>query len=318
MKLLTTQPVLRKQSGVMLTSPTSQPPKPLGKPRATWLTIRHAFTLVELLVVIAIIGVLIGLAVPAMQNMREISRRSNCQFNLSELSLALSAYQSQQTHFPIGTLADEGPIRSIPEGYHHNWIEALLPMMDLKPIARVIDTDVSVYHANNDQVRSVRMPRLLCPSAAGVRENTTCYAGIHASTETPIDASNEGVFILNRPITPDEITDGLSYTLFVGEKLSRQEEDFGWISGTNSSLRNAGHGINEELTRIRGVRDPDEIIPPTYVGGIVSDHPSGSHLLMGSGEIRFASDKMDTKILRQMAARADGEIPLELKSDQPL
>jgi hypothetical protein len=271
---------------------------------------------VELLVVIAIIGVLIGLAVPAMQNMREISRRSNCQFNLSELSLALSA--SQQTHFPIGTLADEGPIRSIPEGYHHNWIAALLPMMDLKPIAQVIDTDVSVYHAKNDQVRSVRMPRLLCPSASGVRENTTCYAGIHASTEIPIDVTNDGVFVLNQSVAPEDITDGLSYTLFVGEKLSRYEDDFGWISGTNSSLRNAGHGINDELTRIRGAQDPDEIIPPTYVGGIVSDHPSGAHLLMGSGEIRFVSDQMDTKILQQMAARSDGEIPSELKSDQPL
>ncbi len=40
------------------------------------------FTLVELLVVIAIIGVLMGMSVPAMQNMREMSRRSNCEQNL--------------------------------------------------------------------------------------------------------------------------------------------------------------------------------------------------------------------------------------------
>lgn len=276
------------------------------------------FTLVELLVVIAIIGVLTGLAVPAMQNMREISRRSNCQYNLSELSLALSAYQTQQAHFPIGTIASEGPIRSIPEGYHHNWIEALLPMMDLKPIEQAIDTKVSVYHAKNDQVRSIRIPRLLCPSAATVRDNTTCYAGIHASTEMAIDEDNDGVFLLNRSITPDDITDGLSYTLFVAEKLSRFEDDFGWISGTNSSLRNAGHGINEELISLRGPVDVDAIVPPTYVGGINSDHPGGAHLLMGSGEIKFASDSMDTKVLEQRASRADGELPLEFKSDQPL
>ena len=50
------------------------------------------FTLVKLLVVIAIIGVLLGMSVPAMQNMREMSRRSNCEQNLTQLSLALSAY----------------------------------------------------------------------------------------------------------------------------------------------------------------------------------------------------------------------------------
>ena len=279
---------------------------------------RFGFTLVELLVVIAIIGVLTGLAVPAMQNMREISRRSNCQYNLSQLSLALSAYQSQQTHFPIGTVADQGPIRSIAEGYHHNWIGAILPMMDLESVQQAIDTDVSVYDSKNDRVRSLRIPRLLCPSATSVRDNTTCYAGIHSSTETAIDEDNDGVFLLNKAIGPDDITDGLSYTLFVGEKLSRFESDLGWISGTNSSLRNTGHGINGSGQGIHDVVDPDAIVPPAYVGGIVSDHPDGAHLLMGSGEIRFASESMDAKILSQMASRADGEVPLELKSDQPL
>jgi prepilin-type N-terminal cleavage/methylation domain-containing protein len=281
-------------------------------------TLSLGFTLVELLVVIAIIGVLTGLAVPAMQNMREISRRSNCQYNLSELSLALSAYQTQQSHFPIGTIANEGPIRNIAEGYHHNWIEALLPMMDLDPIHQAIDTEVSVYHANNDRVRSVRIARLLCPSATAIRDNTTCYAAIHASNETAIDQDNDGVFFLNRSVTPDEITDGLSYTLFIGEKVSRFEHDLGWISGTNSSLRNAGHRINEERLSVRGPIDEDAIIPPTYVGGIISDHPSGAHLLMGSGEIKFASESMDTEVLRQMASRSDGELPLEWQSNQPL
>ncbi len=294
------------------------PNTPLPKRRSHPVGNCFGFTLVELLVVIAIIGVLTGLAVPAMQNMREISRRSNCQYNLSELSLALSAYQAQQGHFPIGTLASEGPIRNIPEGYHHNWLAALLPMMDLKPVEQVIDTSVSVYHAKNDQVRSIRIPRLLCPSATGIRENTTCYAGIHGSTETPIDQDNDGVFLLNRAISPDEVTDGLGYTLFVAEKLSRFEDDLGWISGTNSSLRNAGHGINEEFNSIHGAVDADVIIPPTYVGGIVSDHPGGSHLLMGGGEIKFASETMDTEVLAQMASRDDGELPIEFKSDQPL
>ncbi|MDA8744489.1 DUF1559 domain-containing protein [Rubripirellula amarantea] len=267
------------------------------------------FTLVELLVVIAIIGVLMGMAVPAMQNMRELSRRSNCQYNLAELSLAISAYDARHGHLPAGTVNDSAPIRSVAEGFHHNWISGLLETMDAQPIDQAVDRSVSVYDVKNTPVRMLRMPRLLCPSASVIRENTTCYAGIHASTETPIDETNDGVFILNRPTTTDDITDGLSYTLFVGEKLSRYEEDLGWISGTRSSLRNTGHAINAERKRLQETLASDVPTPPLYVGGLVSDHPAGVHLLLGSGEVRFGGESMDQRILEQMAAKADGALP---------
>ncbi len=277
---------------------------------------RQGFTLVELLVVIAIIGVLIGMAVPAMQNMRELSRRSNCQYNLVQLSLAMSAYETRFEHFPIGTLADVGPIVNEPEGYHHNWIAGLLPTMDLMVVYEAIDQDASVYADANQAVRSTRIPGLLCPSAGDIQQNTTCYAGIHASIETPIDSGNDGVFYLNRPTSARDISDGLSYTLFAGEKLSPFAEDLGWMSGTRSSLRNTGHGINDERRRIRGPQEPSPMVSSTYVGGLASDHPGGLHLLMGGGEVEFHSDQMDQQLLKQMAARADGELPKSFGGEQ--
>ncbi|TWU47243.1 putative major pilin subunit [Rubripirellula tenax] len=275
------------------------------------------FTLVELLVVIAIIGVLIGMAVPAMQNMRELSRRSNCQYNLVQLSLALSSYETRMEQFPVGTLADSGPINNLPEGYHQNWLIGLLPMMDLGVVYDSIDHNVSVYDPKNAEVRAIRLPSLLCPSATDVADNTTCYAGIHDSAETPIDATNNGVFRLNIPTRASDITDGLSYTVFVGEKLSHIGEDLGWMSGTRSSLRNMGHGLNDERRRVRGPQDAVAQVSETYVGGLASDHPGGLHLLMGGGEVDFRSNEMDRELLRQMATIADGELPIVRMTTEP-
>lgn len=274
---------------------------------------RRAFTLVELLVVIAIIGVLIGMAVPAMQNMRELSRRSTCQQNLMHVSLALSTYSSRYGHYPVGSINADGPIKSEAKGYHHNWLSGILPMMDAQNVYDNIDRNVSVYHKNNDPVRLLRIPTLRCPSGSDVHEYTTAYAGITSSKETPIDAGNDGVFVLNRAVSDSDIKDGLGYTVFVGEHLTAFTEELGWISGTRSSLRSAGHAINAERERVRKSIDPKNTVDALYVGGLASDHPGGAYILMGSGEYEFRSVSMDLHVLQQMASCADGAIPNDWK-----
>ena len=270
---------------------------------------RPAFTLVELLVVIAIIGVMIAMALPAIQGMRELTRRSNCEQNLVQISLAISAYNLTHGHYPIGTQAKSGPIISQPKGFHHNWAAAILPMLDAQVVYDAIDQNASVYAAQNAKVRELRIPTFICPSASDIRYNATCYSGVTGSTETPINTTNDGTFILNRVMTDNDIPDGLGYTLFIGEMLSPYAEDLGWMSGTRASLRDAGHRINAELARIRGPQTNVPPVTPEYVGGFASDHPNGAHLLMGSGEYMFRSNSMDQKVLEQMANRSDGQIP---------
>ena len=64
---------------------------------------RTGFTLVELLVVIAIIGILVGMLLPAVQQVREAARNANCQSNLRNVSLACLNFESTKQRYPAGT-----------------------------------------------------------------------------------------------------------------------------------------------------------------------------------------------------------------------
>jgi len=65
-------------------------------------TTRKGFTLIELLVVIAIIAILAAILFPVFARARENARRSSCQSNLKQVSLAIKQYtQDYDEQFPF-------------------------------------------------------------------------------------------------------------------------------------------------------------------------------------------------------------------------
>ena len=120
---------------------------------------KRGFTLVELLVVIAIIGILIGMLLPAVQQVREAARRADCSNKTRQLGLALLNFESAHQEFPAGWAAEDSSAAVSDPGW--GWTAELLPFLEADPLFQLINFDQAVGAPFHEDIIQTVLPNLL-------------------------------------------------------------------------------------------------------------------------------------------------------------
>ncbi len=299
--------------------------------------VRSGFTLVELLVVLAIIGILVGLLLPAVQMVREAGRQTQCKNNLKQLGLAVQAYEAAIGHIPPSR-ANDGFL---------TWPVLIMPWIEMQSLQDQFDLKAK-YAAVNPAVSVLATPMMSCPTRRGPGETSDFetkgeppgavgdYAGNAGTSEhfpnlvwagftgEPDGVFNSGLATEN-PVHKNrlihgpkgryrmtDIQDGLSHTLFIGEKAVSywgERQPGGWGDGCiysgeepGTAMRLGGIGFGLAPTYRIDAPGPGSI--PIFG----SHHPGFVNFSVGDGSVQTLSVSIAEETLRRLCARDDGTI----------
>ncbi len=315
------------------------------------MRVERGFTLIELLVVIAIIGVLVALLLPAVQASREAARRAQCTNNLKQIALAAHNYESTHSVFPPGQM--KLSFATMPRFRGFSLFVNMLPYLDQQPLYnRWNFSDPLANTIGTTANTALVLGSLLCPSDIipenpvqnGIRwYGIASYGGNGGSqTHPPTALTSDGIFHATGPaapgfrqVRPAEVRDGLSNTLFFGERnhLDENYDTFfqaGWTiepmwmwgwwapSGGNFGLSDvtmSAHApINYKLGFSYASRPASVASQADFaaydalrVSSWGSQHPGGAVFALADGSVRFLKDTTSQQVLRALGTRAGRE-----------
>lgn len=296
---------------------------------------RTAFTLIELLVVIAIFAILVAMLVPAVQKVREAAAQTQCVNNLKQIGLAFHGYHDGAKALPPGFKSGAATIDGPSTGPGWGWGAHILPFVEQMPLYNQIDFTKDIAHPANAQARMTTVPVFRCPSDApngatfAVQDSggiTLCHvafanyvgmAGVNEVSSYP-DTSNgqPGVLLRNSRVTFQQITDGSSNTLLVGERHHRQSPQTTWVGAVTSAqipqTLNPALGVEAEgvlvLTNsgpVSEARVPNNGLD--HAEDSNSTHPAGVNWLFCDGTVRPIRYTISPSVWVALATRAGGE-----------
>ena len=288
---------------------------------------RHGFTLIELLVVIAIIAILIALLVPAVQKVRESAARTQCVNNLKQIGLALHAFHDRTKVLPPGYL--DGNTNALTDatfdvGPGWGWAAFLLNDLEQGAVfqqinfgqtvgSNPISTNVlSVFLCPADQV----LPTFTVSSTSAVvaQGNYVGCNGIYETSAHP--GNNTGAFLRNSRFRLADITDGLSNTVFVGERNVGHAQAT-WTGAVPRGLVPAAQAPDpigqaetaQALVLSHGNRThlPSADLPAWDADTFYSQHTGqGANFLFGDGSVHFLTATINGVTFENLCSRGDG------------
>lgn len=208
---------------------------------------QRGFTLIETLTVLAVIGVLIALLLVAVQAARETARRAGCVNNLRQIGLAMQSYASRESMFPSAMAKRGGAFAPA-----FSPLIRILPELERASVFNSINFSLNqstlAVMEENATAAAVRLEVFLCPSDGGPSPERTGATNYRANMGASMalfpdlhEPSRSGPFALEKWIRPSDVSDGLSSTAFLSERL-RGDRNLGswdrrrdpWFAGIRS------------------------------------------------------------------------------------